>query len=240
MKLFQYPPAFGLPCPSPFCTKAEFLLKMAGVDYEDVRVNDPRKGPKGKLPAIEIDGRLIGDSELIRYELEKRTGFDFDAGMDPGQKAVSHSMARMIEERLYWAIVHTRWTDDGNFAVIRQSFFDSMPPVVRNILPIVARRQVRGYLHGQGLGRHTKDEVVAFARRDIDALAAFLGEKPFMMGDEVSSLDASAYSHLANVAVPDHRMNPLRGMVHGHQNLMAYIERCRVRWFPDYPAAMAD
>lgn len=237
MKLFQYPAAFGLPCPSPFCTKAEVLLKMAGQEYQDIRVNDPRKGPKGKLPAIEVSGRIIGDSELIRYELEKSTGFDFDAGLSAEEKAVSHAMSRMIEERLYWTIVHSRWMDDASFAVIRESFFASMPPVVRNIIPIVARRQVRGYLHGQGLGRHSRDEVMAFAKRDIDALATFLGGKTWMMGETPAGLDATAYAHIANIAVPPHRMNPLRSMVHGHANLMDYIERCRLLWFPDYPAA---
>jgi glutathione S-transferase len=239
MKLYQYPAAFGLPCPSPFCTKAEVLLKMAGQEYEDVRVNDPRKGPKGKLPAIEVDGSMIGDSELIRNWLEERGGFDFDSGLSADEKAVGHAMARMIEDRLYWAIVYLRWLDDESFGVIKQSFFASMPPLVRNIIPIVARRQVRGYLHGQGLGRHSREQVVEFARQDIDALATFLADKPFMMGETASGLDATAYAHLANIAVPKHDMNPLRAIVHGHANLMGYVERCRLLWFPDHASAAA-
>jgi glutathione S-transferase len=237
MKLYQYPPAFGLPCPSPFCTKAEVLLKMAGVEYEDVRVNDPRKGPKGKLPAIVVDGQSIGDSELIRYELEKRTGFDFDAGLTEEQKSVSHALARMIEERLYWAIVHSRWLDDESFSVIKQSFFASMPPVVRNIIPIVARRQVRGYLHGQGLGRHTTAEAMAFGVKDINALAIFLGEKPWMMGEDVTSLDATAWSHVANAVTPTHEKSPLKQAVLAHENLTAYVARGFEKWFPELQTA---
>ncbi|WP_416896293.1 MAG: glutathione S-transferase family protein [Minwuia sp.] len=237
MRLFQYPGAFGLPCPSPFCTKAEILLKMAGIDFEDVRVNDPRKGPKGKLPALEIDGRLIGDSEIIRYEIEKRTGFDFEPGLDDRQKAVSHAMARMIEERLYWAIVHTRWVDDASFAGIRESFFSSMPPVVRNIVPIVARRQVKGYLHGHGLGRHTPEEIAAFGAKDISALADWLGTNSWMMGETPSYLDATAWAHLANIVVPKHAASPLDAAVRTHANLMDYVERGRLMWFPDSAAA---
>lgn len=233
MKLFQYPAAFGLPCPSPFCTKAEVLLKMAGVDYEDIRVNDPRKGPKGKLPAIEMDGELIGDSELIRYAIETRTGFDFDAGLSDQQKAVSHAMARMIEERLYWAIVHARWMNDESFAVIRKSFFNLMPPIVRNIIPIVARRQVKGYLHGQGLGRHTTAEAMAFGVRDIDALATQLGDQPWMMGAEPTYLDATAWTHVANASVPEHDTSPLKQSVLGHENLSAYVARGFEHWFPE-------
>ena len=32
--LFTYGPMFGLPDPSPFCMKAEILLKMAGLPYK--------------------------------------------------------------------------------------------------------------------------------------------------------------------------------------------------------------
>ncbi len=233
MKLYQYPAGFGLSCPSPFCVKAEILMKMAGQDFEDVRVSDPRKGPKGKFPAIELDGRMIGDSELIRYELERSSGIDFDAGLTTEQRAVSHAMTRMIEERLYWVIVYSRWMVDKTFEAVKVAFFNEMPPIVRTILPIVARRQVRGNLHGHGMGRHSYDEIMAFGARDINALADWLGDKPFMMGDEPTSLDATASAHIDNIIVPEHDLGPLKGNVERHENLVAYAERCRARWFPD-------
>src|SRR5208282_4880928 len=102
IKLFQFAPAFNLPNPSPFCMKAEVLLKMAGVAYASVVVGDPRKGPKGKLPAIEDEGALIGDSELIRRHLEQKYGVDFDKGLEARARAAAHAFARMLEERTYW------------------------------------------------------------------------------------------------------------------------------------------
>ncbi|ANK81099.1 MAG: hypothetical protein TEF_10055 [Rhizobiales bacterium NRL2] len=233
MKLFQYPSAFGLTSPSPFCVKAEVLLRMAGLEYQDVRVNDPRKGPKGKLPTIEVDGRMIGDSELIRHEIEKRTGFDFDAGLDERERAVAHAFARMVEERLYWVIVYSRWMDDDAFRRIRKSFFAGLPPVIRSIVPVVARRQVRGYLHGQGLGRHSRAEVMEFGARDVAALASQLGGRDFMMGERPTSLDATAWAHLQNIAVPEHESSPLRQAVRENERLMAYVERGRALWFPE-------
>src|SRR5215813_744512 len=70
--LYTFGPAFGLPDPSPFVTKAEVLLKMAGLAYQ----TDPtgfRRAPKGKLPYIDDDGERIADSTLIRWHLEKNT-----------------------------------------------------------------------------------------------------------------------------------------------------------------------
>ena len=36
-------------------------LKLAGISYEQVFQDDPRKGPKGKSPWIEIDGERTGE-----------------------------------------------------------------------------------------------------------------------------------------------------------------------------------
>ena len=53
--LIKYAPAFGLADASPFCLKADLLLKMSGLPYKAEIAGDPRRGPKGKLPAI-VDG----------------------------------------------------------------------------------------------------------------------------------------------------------------------------------------
>jgi len=46
----------------------------------------------------------------------------------------------------------------------------------------MVKRSVRRNLHGHGMGRHSKAEV-GLAVRDVEALAAFLGGKPWLMGD---------------------------------------------------------
>jgi len=87
IKLIQFPPAFGLPNPSPSCMKVEILLKMAGLAYTIESASNPGKGPKGKLPAIEDDGALVGNSELIRWHLERKYGVDFDKGLGDAERA---------------------------------------------------------------------------------------------------------------------------------------------------------
>ncbi len=69
--LQSFGPAFGLPDPSPFVTKVEVLLKMAGLPYE-VDTGGLKKAPKGKLPYIVDDGQIVADSPLIRWHLEKK------------------------------------------------------------------------------------------------------------------------------------------------------------------------
>lgn len=98
----QFQSGFGVPNPSPFCMKGEILLKMAGVDYATEIMDDSRKAPKGKLPFLIDDGAEIADTAMIQRHLESKYNVDFDAGLTAEQRAVSHAMARMVEERFYW------------------------------------------------------------------------------------------------------------------------------------------
>lgn len=62
---------FGLPDPSPFVTKAEMLLRMTGIPFRTAETSF-RKAPKGNIPCIEDEGRLIGDSTPVRFHLERK------------------------------------------------------------------------------------------------------------------------------------------------------------------------
>ena len=91
--LASFGPAFGLPDQSPFVTKAEVLLKMSGLPFEKQR-SGLRKAPKGKLPYIEDDGRIIADSTFIRLHLERKYGLDFDRGLTSAQKGTAWAVER--------------------------------------------------------------------------------------------------------------------------------------------------
>jgi glutathione S-transferase len=114
--LYSFGPGFGLPDPSPFVTKAEVLLKMAKLPYR-ADTSGFKKAPKGKLPYVDDDGgETIADSTFIRWHLEKKYKIDFDRGLSPEQRAIAWAFEKMLEEHLYWAVVHARWMDDANFA----------------------------------------------------------------------------------------------------------------------------
>lgn len=228
--LVQFPSFLGVPNLSPFCMKVEILLKLAKLDYQVEYQADPSKGPKGKFPCIRDGNKVIGDSALIQTYLEERYDVDFNMGLSATERATAHAFMRMCEERLNWCIVYLRWSDDDNWPLLRQQFFGGLPPIIRSIAPKIARKQLLRDLYGHGLGRHTAAEVYAFGTADIDALAALLGDKPFMMGAMPTSLDAIAYPELVNLQVKD-LPSPLTGAVLAHPTLMAYIERCGALWF---------
>jgi len=231
IKLIQFPRGMGVPNPSPFCMKAEILLKMAEREYCIEELANPSKSPKGKLPYIRDGENEIADSSFILQYLEEEYGVDFDAGLDARQRATGHAIARMCEERLYWAIVYSRWVDEQNWPNIRQFWFGGMPPIIRSIVPALARKGTLAALKGHGLGRHSAGEVYALGITDIKALADLLGEQDFMLGDVPSAVDATAYAHIENLLID--MPSPLLDETRTHENLVAYRDRCRALWFPD-------
>jgi glutathione S-transferase len=79
IKLYQFNPAFGLPNPSPFCMKLKTYLRMTRIPFEIVPNASLAMAPKGKMPYIEDQGRVIGDSGLIIDYLKATYGGPFEA-----------------------------------------------------------------------------------------------------------------------------------------------------------------
>jgi glutathione S-transferase len=103
--LFGFGPAFGLPDPSPFVMKTEVQLKMAGLSYKWQR-GGPQAAPKGKIPFIDDNGLIVADSTFIRAHLETQYRVDLDSGLLTFERALAWSMERMLEDHLYFAMLH--------------------------------------------------------------------------------------------------------------------------------------
>jgi glutathione S-transferase len=224
------PPAWGLPSIGPFCLKLEAHLRMIDVPYRSVVDATPFKGPKGKLPWIEHEGRRIGDSGFIIEYVNERFGRDPDAALSAADRAVAAAFRRLLEENLYWTIVYDRWMVDANWPITKETVLGLIPAAARVVVAPIARRGVRRQLAGHGIGLHSRDEIHAIGRKDIGALADFLGAKPFLMGAAPTSIDAVAYGVLANIAWAP-IVSPLKDQVAKRVNLSAYLERMRDRYF---------
>jgi glutathione S-transferase len=230
IRVFQFAPAFGLPNASPFCMKLETYLRLAGIDHELVNSGDVMRAPKGKLPYIDDGGTLVADTGLIIDYLKHRYGDPLDAALTAPQRAVATAFQRLFEENLYWALVHTRWAEAAGWAKTREAFFGAMPAPLRWFVPALARRGLLSEMRGHGMGRHSAQEIHAIGCRDVTAVADFLGDKPFMIGEQPCSLDATAYAFLANLlwAPVD---SPIQRHALARPNLQTYCERMKVRAF---------
>jgi glutathione S-transferase len=230
--LYQFAPAFGLPNASPFCMKLETYLRMTGLPFEALRfqLRQLQGAPKGKLPYIVDGGRTVADSGLIVDYLKTSYGDPLDAWLSPQQGAVALAWQRLLEEHLYWAVLYTRWIEPQGWALTRAAFFTGLPAPLGWIIPPLARRGMAKELQGHGMGRHSREEIHALGCRDITALADFLGDQSWLMGDQPCSLDAVAYSFLANLLwVP--LESALKQRAQSHPQLESYCQRMKSRYF---------
>lgn len=231
IQLFMYRPAFGQPSGSAFCVKALILLKMAEADFEIVYQDDPRKTPKGKLPIIVDGAATVADSSFIRAYLENRLGTDFDAGLTEEQRAVSLAFQRLTEEHLYWSMIAARWAHPDGWSAVRDAYFNKLPGLIRPIISGMVRKGVLKSALGHGMGRHSMTEQFQLGADNLAAIAAWLGDKPFMHGAEPTAIDASVGAFVS--AIHDDGLNtPMRAAARSNVNLAAYAARIRERYFP--------
>jgi glutathione S-transferase len=230
--LYGFGAGFGLPEISPFVTKTEVQLKMAGLAYRKQRAMPPAS-PKGQLPYIDDDGQGVADSTFIRAHIERKYGFDFDLGLDRPARAQAWAFERTIESHVYWALVGARWVDPENFAKGPAHFFDGAPEDRREKLREDAQFRVAENYLLSGLGRHAPDDDVELAARSLLALSVQLGDKPYLMGEKPCGTDATAFGALAGILTPffDSR---LRTRAEEFENLTAYVERMMQQYYPDF------
>lgn len=227
--LYQFGPALGLPSLSPFCTKVESYLRMAGHDHRVVE-GDARQAPKGKLPYIEDRGAVIADSGFIVEHCKLAYNRDPDEPLSPAQRATGLAVRRMLEEHFYWALIYARWIDeegwDGGY---RDAIGSLMPTGLRQVGPGLLRRRLRTALRRQGLGLHSRAEIYALGVSDLDALADLIADQAFLFGDEASSYDATVHAFVWHV-METPGDNPLKRAVARRRVLADYVERNNRAW----------
>jgi glutathione S-transferase len=203
---------------------------MVKLPYQTVSTLDPRRAPKGKLPYIDDNGTVIADSALIIEYLQRTYGDPLDGKLTKQDRTLAHLLRRTLEESLYWCALYDRWAVEENWRLTRKAFFGSLPLLLRRFVSGQVRKGMLKSLYRQGTGRHTRDEVYALGIADVSALADSLADKPYFLGAEPTSLDASAYAFIANLlwAPID---SPLSLHTRAQKTLVAYAERMKARYF---------
>lgn len=231
--LYQFAPTWGIPNLGQFNVKVETYLRMTNTPYKVVETL-PLKGPKGKLPFIEEDGQKISDSRFIIEHLKEKYGDLLDKDLNVEQRSIMLAMQRLLEEHLYWIGMYARWqTTDKNWQITKKAIFSGLPPVLRDIAAWVYKWMIiRKQIYGHGTGRHNADEVFHLGIIDLDAVSAFLADKPYFMGDKPTSLDASAFGILINT-VHGPIESPVKDYGVGKKNLVAYCDRMMKEFYPE-------
>ena len=141
----------------------------------------------------------------------------------------------MLEERLRWCIVYSRWLDERYAPAFQNMIREFIPSSLKIILPLLtakSRKRIAKALALNGISQFTPEEIYAFGQQDLTALTTILGDKPYLLGDKPSSYDAIAYGFLANlIDVPiDCSLNTF---ARDRQTLRDYCQRMKKTYFAD-------
>jgi glutathione S-transferase len=244
LTVYKFGPIGRCPDISPFVIKLETWLRMAGIPYA-AAYGKHVKQPLGKLPAVLDDGVVIPDSSLIIEHLQRKHGDPLrEARLDAQQRAMREAMCALIESRLYWVGYCLRWNDDANFEAYKpalrhyaeQTATPLEASLLRLIEPIafaVVRRQCRRQAWEQGMGRFDRQQLLAQGITGWQAVSDFLADKPFMLGEQPSALDATTYGSLDSCLGAQVFHSPVHDFIASRENLVAYWQRLGERyWWP--------
>ena len=231
-------PQWGLPSFSPACMKLETWLRMAKLSYK--RVTELhlhcKKAPKGKIPFIDYQGKLIGDSTLIIDMLKEKEGIDLDRGLTASERAKSLAFRRMLKENTYWGLVDIRYNVEENWRVYREVLASLIYPAVSPTKwePVVEHfgERIRNQMYGHGMGRHSSSEICQIISADFQALSDFLADKQFFMGERPTTLDATAYAFIGNF-IKQPLLSPIIDYIMRLENLCQHYERMKQEFFSD-------
>ncbi|HTE51551.1 MAG TPA: glutathione S-transferase family protein [Kofleriaceae bacterium] len=237
LTLHQTPPAWDLPNVSPFCLKLETYLRMTGRPYQTASPS-LRRAPKGKVPYIADGDVLLGDSGFIIDHLVRTYGDPLDGDLTAEARARGHVLRRMIEEHCYFTIVYLRWSFAPAWPHLVEAFAPLMPPLLKTQGPKLIRRAILKKCQAQGVGKHTREEVLVMMKDDLAALDAMLGDQPFYLGDAPRSVDATAYGFLSQVLWAPWQ-SAEKELLLARPRLVAHLERMKERFWAGWSAIAA-
>lgn len=228
--LHTFGPFMGTPDSSPFVIKTMVLLKLASLEFREVR-SLPFGAPYGFLPWIEDERDKIADSTLIRFHIEKKYRHDFDSALTDKQKPIAWAIERLCEDHLYFAMLRARWLDRKAFREgIGRFMFQSVAAPARPFAKRLLIRMNRARLAGHGLGRLAEPDANRLAARDVDALADVLGDKPYLFGDLPCGADATVLGFVTAIMTPPLDI-AIRRMMTARPNLVSYRDRLTRQFF---------
>lgn len=177
---------------SPFAIKLETFLRMTGVPYETAFVKDDLGSPNGKVPYIvKENGELLGDSQVIMDYLTEKYSLDIDKHLTQEDRIQKIFIRHALEDHLYWGVSYLLF--NGSSSQKFRKAMKAMKPFLAS--PAYFRRRKKQHII-QGIARYSEEDVIKYAKEDIDAIAFQLKGKKYVFGDKISSIDACVYAFL--------------------------------------------
>jgi len=197
-KPWNFPTPHGLPAVSKLIT----FLEYTKIDYiiDDTM---PKHFYTTKSPWITYKNQHLTDSNLIIEWISNQSEFDkinIDSHLNKSQLAVLIAFKSMIENDLYFIIIWRRFCLDNNInTYLKLITNDRFPSWILSIICKIMKRKQKEKAWAQGIARFKADEIYKKHYEIIESIFDFMGDKKFMFGDKLTTLDLSIYGHIGGM-----------------------------------------
>lgn len=194
-----------------FTGKLEAYLRYKGLAYEFIPMTTryfnrvvPEATGAAQMPAVELpDGRWMTDTTPMIAWLETQHPEPAVIPRDPVQAFVSRLVEDYADEWMWRPAMHYRWSHEADarllsHAIASEILADVPAPLWLRRM-IIRRRQLHGYVLGDGVSAATRAHVEGIYLRTLDTLAAIFQSRPFLLGGAPTLADfgffASMFRH---------------------------------------------
>jgi glutathione S-transferase len=185
--------------------KIRTILNYKGVQYERVAVLGPslmellRRSYVRKVPALDVDGRMLIDSTEIAYEIERLFPEPGIVPQDSRLQGLSHALEDWADEALYFLGLYFQWIEPRGRPMVRKAFGATPLGIAARLF---YQHRIAGQLRGQGTGRKALTHITADLRREFASLTAILADQPFLLGDKPCLCDFAVNAQLVYMSRP--------------------------------------
>jgi len=193
------PDAHGIESLSPFCLKIHRALKWHGLQYERRHAMRPsghiKINPRGQVPALLIDDKVVPDSTDILKALEALSDKSL-VPTDRRQAATAWLWEDYADRVLGYYVFAARWFDDRTWPALRAEQFQPMPAILKPWLPNLLRKRILKRMSNMELIRAGQDGCWQMFQDHLDLLEDEAPESGFWIGDRLTVADVSLFGML--------------------------------------------
>lgn len=236
--LHMFERARHCPSPSPFPIKLETFLRMAEIKYE-ADFSKPMSA-KGKSPWISLNGEDVADSQLAIEHLQRHFGekAELSRHLSAKEKAEARAMRAVLEDHFYFCAVMDKWVFGKRSDILNNMAPLPGPSFLHNFFLGRVAGNLKKQCEGQGIGRHSPEQIRAMAKEDLKTVSDYLGEeKPFMMGDRPTEIDCVVFGFLTGIlytVTEDDEADLPKYVETECANLKAHHDRIKEKYYSDW------
>ena len=203
-----------------YAGKLEAYLRHRGLDYEMLGMVEHAEAMRAgagavQSPVVQLeDGRWLSDTTPMLAWFDAQQDGPSIYPEDPALRFVALLLEDHADEWLWRPAMHYRWSyrQDREYAsgLLADELLSAMrrPRFAKRWA--IARRQLGGFVHRDGVNATTREHVEGTVMAAFDGLEAILAERPFLLGERPTIADfgfmGPMFHHLSQDPTPGELM----------------------------------